>query len=66
MVYRSGFDRLLHSRKFWITIVAVAQTVIFQFVPGFPEAVWISINALAGVLIAALAVDDISTPTNLG
>ena len=49
---------LFTSRKFWIALLAVIQTVLFQFVPDFPQTVWISIDALAAVLIATIAHED--------
>ena len=52
------FTKLLYSRKFWLTVVALVQTVLFQFVPDFPAEVWQSINAVLVVLITAIAVED--------
>jgi type III secretory pathway component EscV len=49
---------LLYSRKFWLAVVAAAQTILFQFVPDFPKDVWISIDAILGILIAAIAAED--------
>lgn len=49
---------LLRSRKFWIAIVAVIQSILFQFVPNFPPAVWQAIDLLAGTLIVGIAVED--------
>jgi len=49
---------LLRSRKFWLAVVALAQTILFQFVPQFPQEVWLSINGVLAVLIAAIAVED--------
>lgn len=49
---------LLRSRKFWLAVFAVVQTVLFQFVPTFPPAVWQSIDGLLAVLIATIAWED--------
>ena len=49
---------LLRSRKFWLAVVGVVQTVLFQFVPDFPREVWQSIDVLLAVLIASIAVED--------
>lgn len=49
---------LLHSRKFWLAVFGVIQTILFQFVPGFPPQVWQSIDVLVGVLIASIAAED--------
>jgi hypothetical protein len=67
------FNRLLHSSKFpalrgcwscaqfaqgWLAVLACAQTVLFQFVPNFPQEVWQSIDAVLVVVIATIAVED--------
>ncbi len=52
---------LLHSRKFWLAVVALAQTIIFQFVPDFPPAVWQAIDGVLVALIAAIAVEDLGS-----
>lgn len=49
---------LLHSRKFWIAVFGLIQTILFQFVPDFPPAVWQSIDALVVVLITMIAFED--------
>lgn len=51
---------LLNSRKFWLAVVALVQTVLFQFVPSFPATVWQSIDVLIGVLIASIAAEDVA------
>jgi hypothetical protein len=48
---------LLKSRSFWLAVVAVLQSVVLYFL-NVPESIWISINALIAVVIAALTVDD--------
>lgn len=61
-------EALLRSRKFWLAVIGVVQTVLFQFVPDFPKEVWQSINILLGVLIAAIAIEDAaekSAPTTV-
>ena len=52
------FTSLLHSRKFWLAVLALAQTILFQFVPDFPKEVWLSINGVLAVLIATIAWED--------
>lgn len=52
------FALLLRSRKFWLAMVALAQTLIFQYVPDFPTGVWAAIDAVLIVLIATIAWED--------
>lgn len=49
---------LLKSRKFWLAVFGLLQTILFQFVPTFPDSVWQAINILVIVLITAIAVED--------
>lgn len=49
---------LFRSRKFLLAMLALGQTILFQFVPSFPPAVWQAIDAVLGVLIAAIAAED--------
>jgi predicted histidine transporter YuiF (NhaC family) len=48
---------LLKSRSFWLAVVAVIQTIVLYYLQ-VPEAIWLSINGLIGVVIVALTVDD--------
>ncbi len=54
----SVLKTLLASRKFWLAVFGVIQTLIFQFFPQFSKEVWQSINVLILVLISAIAVED--------
>jgi len=49
---------ILKSRKFWLAMLALVQTVLFQFVPDFPATVWQSIDGVLIVLIASIAYED--------
>jgi predicted choloylglycine hydrolase len=49
---------LLRSRKFWLAVIAVVQTIVFQFYPEFPPAMWQAIDGLLAVLIAGIAIED--------
>ena len=49
---------LLASRKFWLAVFGVVQTLVFQFVPDFPAEVWQAIDSLVIALIAFIAVED--------
>ena len=48
---------LLHSRKFWLAVFAVVQTVVLHYV-DVPQDIWVSINALVIVLIGGIAIED--------
>jgi len=54
-------QRLLKSSKFWLAVLAMAQTIIFQFVPDFPQSVWMSIDGVLVVVIASIAGEDIAS-----
>jgi Ca2+/H+ antiporter len=49
--------RLAGSRRFWLMLVAVVQTIVLGYLGVKPE-VWNAINALLVVVIAAYTVDD--------
>jgi len=50
---------VLKSAKFWVAIFGLAQTILFQFVPDFPPAIWQAIDALVIVVVGTLVVDDV-------
>ena len=45
------------SRKFWYAVFGVVSTVVLYYV-DVPKEIWMSIDALVGVLIAAVAYED--------
>lgn len=49
---------LLKSRKFWLSVVAVIQTVVFSLLPDFPDEVWQAINVILLFLVGMIAVED--------
>ncbi len=57
-MFNNPFDALWKSRKFWLAVAAVAQTVVFTLVPGFPDAVWQAIDVILMWLIGMIAVED--------
>ena len=59
-MFSNPFDVLWKSRKFWLAVVAVAQTIVFTLVPGFPDAVWQAINIILLFLIGAIAAEDVA------
>ena len=52
------FRALLGSRKFWLAVFGLVQTIVFEFVPGFPREIWVAIDALLAVVIASIAYED--------
>jgi hypothetical protein len=53
-----GILSLFSSRKFWLAILGVVQTIVFQFFPNIPDELWQAINTLLLTLIGAIAVED--------
>lgn len=49
---------LFRSRKFLLLLVALAQTILFHFLPDFPDALWQSINAVIVAVIMGIAIED--------
>lgn len=49
---------LLASRKFWVAVFGLVQTIVFQFFPQFPRETWMAIDALCAVVIGSIAVED--------
>lgn len=60
MASYSIFQSLIHSRKFWIAVFGLVQTIIFHLLPTFPAEIWQAIDTLAGVLIIAIAAEDVA------
>ena len=58
MIPTNPLNVLIRSRKFWLAVVAVIQTVVFQLLPDFPDAVWQAINVILLWLIGTIAVED--------
>lgn len=48
---------LLKSRKFWLAVFAVVQTVVLHYF-AVPQDIWVSVNALVGVVILGIAIED--------
>lgn len=51
-------DQLIRSRKFWLSVIAVVQTIIFSLIPAFPDEVWQAINVILLFLVGAIAAED--------
>jgi hypothetical protein len=50
--------QLLSSRKWWLAVLALSQSIIFGLWPNFPPAIWQNIDLLLGVLIVTYCVND--------
>jgi len=46
---------LLHDSRFWAAVWLVIQTVLFYFLPTFPQEIWAAINGLFAVVLAVLS-----------
>jgi len=57
-MHMKPFETLWRSRKFWLAVVAVAQTVVFTLLPNFPDQVWQAIDVILLWLIGTIAVED--------
>ncbi|MFO7663362.1 MAG: hypothetical protein R6X18_12325 [Chloroflexota bacterium] len=49
---------LIRSRKFWLSVIAVIQTVVFNLLPEFPDEVWQAVNVILLFLVGTIAVED--------
>ncbi len=52
--------KLVASRKFWLSVVAVLNTVLFTVIPEFPDALWGSIQEILLFLIGMIAAGDVA------
>jgi hypothetical protein len=46
---------LAHDPKFWAALLALANVVLYFFMPTFPPTIWAAIDALALVVFGALS-----------
>ena len=56
----SVFQKLLLSRKFWLSLVAVLNTLLFTLLPEFPDVLWESIQEILLFLIGMIAAGDVA------
>lgn len=61
-----GLLSLFRSRKFWLAIFGIVQTIVFNFIPDFPPEIWAAIDALVIVLITTYAWEDAAVKRSLG
>jgi hypothetical protein len=56
----SVLAHLVNSRKFWLAVFAVIQSIVFASWPSFPPDVWQAIDGLVIVLITSIAAEDVA------
>ena len=56
---------LLYSRKFWLAVFGVVQTLVSHYLE-IPADIWGAIDALVGVLIASIAAEDAALKIGAG
>ena len=57
---------LMRSRKFWLALFGVIQSIVFAALPNFPQEVWVAIDGLVVVLIGTIAAEDFATKVGGG
>ena len=53
----SKLEMLLKSRKFWLAVFGLVQTVVL-FYFDVPKEIWQAIDALVAILITGIAIED--------
>ena len=46
---------VLRDSRFWAAVIALANAIVFFFVPTFPTTIWVAIDGVAAVVLAVLA-----------
>jgi hypothetical protein len=59
------FKGLLYSRKFWLAVLGVAQSLILHYM-DVPDEIWLSINGLLVTVIFGIAYEDGAAKGNPG
>ena len=54
-----GLKSLLYSRKFWLAVVALVQTLALNYF-NVPQDIWMAADGILVVLIVAIAGEDIA------
>lgn len=49
---------LLLSRKFWMAIFALVQSVVFYLLPDFPNEIWLAIDGVIITVILGITIED--------
>jgi len=50
-------ESLLRSRKFWLAVFGLVQTVVLHYF-AIPEEIWQAVDVLVVTLIATIALED--------
>jgi len=58
-----GLKSLLYSRKFWLAVVALVQTLALNYF-NVPQDIWMAVDGVLVVLIVAIAGEDIAAKLN--
>ncbi len=45
---------VLTDSRFYAALVVLAQAILFYLRPEFPEAIWVAVNGLLGIVLAIL------------
>jgi len=56
---------LLYSRKFWLAVFAIVQSVVLHYL-SVPDEIWQSVAGLVAVLIASIAIEDAGEKASKG
>lgn len=60
LTFKDVLRSLFASRKFWLTLFGVVQTVVSHYVQ-IPAEVWVSINALVVIVVGSIAYVDVQS-----
>jgi len=52
-------SKLFQNPKFWLAFIGVLQSILLHYFTSVPESIWLSIDALIGVVIASLTATDL-------
>jgi hypothetical protein len=52
---------IFKNAQFWLAVVALAQTIVFQFFPSFSPDLWKAIDLVLAVLIGSFTATEVAT-----
>lgn len=50
---------LIRDAKFWVAVLLLVRSILFYLVPTFPEAIWVTFDALVATILAVLAGNNV-------